>query len=173
MATSCSSILIYLLQSLAIQITISQFDPFSLDIPSPEKCTTCDFNWPSASYYGYSFNINTDPLATTIDLDTSQLVTFSAVTINYKDYNSSDSTCDALDDPEFLEAYKYLIEIYHHDGVSWVFKARKTDEINRENTRLNRISLIDGITPTITLTTGEWYVGLRLSWSRLSQKCDC
>ena len=148
----------------------------SLDIPSPEKCTTCDFNWASASHYGYSFIINTDPSATTLDLDTSQLITFSAIHINYKGYNSSDPNCNVNDptDPPFLESYNYQIGIYHHDGLSFVSKATKSGEINRENTPLNTISLIDGTTSTVTLTSGEWYVGLRLSWKQLSQQqCDC
>ena len=173
MATS-SSILFDLLLSFIIQLTIviSQFDPFSLDIPSATKCTTCDFNWPSTSYYGYSFEIS--DIGTTIDLDTSQLVTFSAITIIYKSYNTSDPTCDLLNNnPPFEESYNYQILIAHDDGLgSFVIKASKSDTINRENTRLNRISLIDGITQTVTLTSGKWYVGLRLWWSLPVQTCD-
>lgn len=168
-----SWLLFRLLLSLAIQstIVISQFDPFSLDIPKATKCTTCDFNWPSKSYYGYEFEIS--DIGTTIDLDASQLVTFSAITINYKSYNTSDPTCDLLNnDPPFEESFEYEILIYHDNGLgSFVRQASKSGTINRENTRLNRISLIDGTTQTVVLTSGKWYVGLRLFWRLTIQTC--
>ena len=160
-----------LIISIVIQPSSSQF-PFTLDIPDSEKCATCDFNWPSTSHYGYSFSINNDGTTTTIDLDNSGLVTFSAITINYNTFNTSDPSCDTSSN-NFLEEYNYQINIYHDDGTSWRSKGTKSGSINREINQLDRISLNDGTIDLITLTSGDWYVGLRLGWSRTTQQCSC
>ena len=156
---------------LSIKLTSSQY-PFSLNIPSVSKCSSCKFNWPTLSHYGYSFNIDTDPQGTTVDLDDLGLVTFSAISINYDSYNSSDSSCAFSSG--FIESYNYQISIYHRssDATSWTSKGSKSGHINREITRIDTISLSD-ITPSVVLTTGIWYIGLRLSWNILDQHCDC
>ena len=163
------SLLVGLFNLILILDECSSQYPFTLDIPSDTKCIQCDFNWPTASHFGYSFIIDTNNTSSnTIDLDSSNLVSFSSITINYNSFNSTDPSCT---DSNFLESYNYQISIYYHDGVSWTTKGTKSGIINRENTRLDRISLSD--IPTITLNSGQWYVGIRLSWQRLSQQCHC
>ena len=138
--------------------------PFPLNIPSISTCSFCKFNWPTLSHYGYSFVIDSE--------EHSELVTFSAITINYDSYNSSHSSCDI--GSGFIEAYNYQISIYYRpsSASSWTSKGTKSGSISREQTNSNIVSLQD-LTPSIPLISGVWYIGLRLSWNRLSQQCDC
>eukprot|EP01083_Nonionella_stella_P047137 126186_1 len=161
MVTSCSSWFTLLKSYLLIHLTSSQL-PFSLNIPAITKCTSCKFHWPTLSHYGYSFDI--DDEGSTIDLS-SQLITFSAIAINYDSYNSTHISCNLHSG--FTEEYNYQIAIYYrpHGSPSWTTKGTKS----RAQTTIDRVPLND---LKVVLAVGEWYIGIRLSWNRLSQQCD-
>ena len=152
----------------SLQDTLSLF-PFSLHIPSSSKCASCKFIWPTTWHYGYSFTI--DAADTSIDVD-SGLVTFSSIAINYDSYNSTDVTCNGASG--FIEDLGYQISIYYRQSTaaSWRAMATKSGHImvgvdqSVPDIALNDIS-------SIALISGEWYIGLRLSWLLLSQQCDC
>ena len=141
---------------------------FSLDIAGL-SCPSCNFNWPSTLEYGYAFIVD-NQLPTTIDLSEANvnLVSFSSIAFNYNTYNSSDSTCSTSD---FNNEYVFELYIYHRANIleTWVRKGPQSGSIDPTRTRIDRITFDN----QILLTTGHWYVGVRLSWSASSQECDC
>eukprot|EP01084_Bolivina_argentea_P185924 320544_1 len=160
------SILFYII--VLIKLSSCQFQ-FSLNIPRTTQCNSvsCYFKWPTQSHYGYVFDITNN--GTTIDLDTSKSITFSTIAINYVTYNSIDPSCNPTSG--FIEAYTYDISIYHRKSStnSWSRKQTLSAQIDRSiSSGIDRISL----TNPLILTTGQWYIGLKLAWNVLFQQCD-